>query len=216
MKRIVVAIFASCVTACGMQSPANTSPSIGSIKTTPISAGLVTATTFTFTEVGVTDPDNDTITFTWDFGDGSTGTGSPVTHAYSSTGTFTVKLTANDGHNAAVQAAQTTITVRSLSATWSGTVTCATCNPTTRTVTLILTQGGLSLSGTCSDSHNGGAFAAIQVQGFAEVAATGLFNFTGSCGAGFELFGMAYDPVADTFSVSNWDSPPYSGTLTRH
>jgi PKD repeat protein len=216
MKSMVVVVLALCLTACGMSSATNTSPSTGSIKATPISAGLVTATTFTFTEVGVTDPDNDTITFTWDFGDGATATGSPVAHAYTTTGTFTVKLTANDGHNPAVQAAQTTVTVRSLTATWSGTVTCTTCSPTTRTVNLILTQGGLSLAGTCSDSHNGGAFAAIQVQGFAEVAATGLFNFTGSCGAGFELFGMSYDPVADTFTVSNWDSPPYSGTLTRH
>jgi PKD repeat protein len=215
MKSIVVVMFALCLTACGMSSATNTSPSTGSIQTKPISAGLVTATTFTFTEQGVTDPDNDTITFTWDFGDGATGTGSPVTHAYATTGTFTVKLTANDGHNPSVQAAQTTVTVRSLTATWSGTVTCNSCNPTTRTVSLILIQGGLSVAGTCSDSHNGGT-AAITVQTFAEVAATGLFIFTGSCAAGFELFGTSYDPVADTFTVSNWDSPPYSGTLTRH
>jgi|SRR5579864_1629675 len=216
MRFMVVVGLGLCLTACGMSSATNTSPSVGSILTTPISAGLVTATTFTFTEAGVTDPDSDTIAFAWDFGDGSTGTGSPVTHAYTTTGSFTVKLTANDGHNPAVQAAQTTVTVRSLTATWSGTVTCNTCSPTTRTVSLILQQGGLSLAGTCSDSHNGGAFAAIQVQGFTEVAATGQFSFTGSCGAGFELFGMSYDPVADTFSVSNWDSPPYTGTLTRH
>ncbi len=213
---MVVVVCALCLTACGMSSATNTSPSIGSIQVAPISAGLVSATTFTFTEAGVTDSDGDTITFAWDFGDGSTGTGSPVTHAYSTTGTFTVKLTANDGHNPSVQAAEGTVTVRSLTATWSGTVTCNTCNPTTRTVTLVLIQGGLSVSGTCSDSHNGGALQAITVQGFSEVAATGRFSFTGSCAAGFELFGMSYDPVADTFSVTNWDSPPYSGTLTRH
>jgi PKD repeat protein len=216
MKSMVVVVLALSVTACGMSSPANTSPSIGSIQTAPISAGLASATTFSFTEAGVTDPDNDTIAFSWDFGDGATGAGSPVTHAYSTTGTFTVKLTANDGHNPPVQAAQTTVTVRSLSATWSGTVTCSTCSPTTRTVSLVLIQGGLSVSGTCSDSHNGGAFQAIQVQTFTEVAATGQFSFSGSCEAGFELFGMSYDPVADAFTVSNWDSPPYSGTLTRH
>ncbi|HEY6358983.1 MAG TPA: PKD domain-containing protein, partial [Vicinamibacterales bacterium] len=110
MKSVVVVMWALCLTACGMSSATNTSPSIGSIQAAPISAGLVSATTFTFTEAGVTDPDNDTITFAWDFGDGSTGTGSPVTHAYTSTGTFTVKLTANDGHNPAVQAAETTVT----------------------------------------------------------------------------------------------------------
>lgn len=216
MKSMVVVMWALCLTACGMSSATNTSPSIGSIQVAPISAGLVSATTFTFTEAGVADSDGDTITFAWDFGDGSTGTGSPVTHAYTTTGTFTVKLTANDGHNPAVQAAQTTVTVRSLTATWSGTVTCTSCNPTTRTVTLVLIQGGLSVSGTCSDSHNGGPLQAITVQGFSEVAATGLFTFSGVCGAGLEFFGMSYDPVADTFSVSNWDSPPYSGPLTRH
>src|SRR5579863_1241247 len=188
MKSMVVVGVALCVTACGMSSATNTSPSVGSITTTPISAGLVTATTFTFTEAGVTDPDNDTITFTWNFGDGATGTGSPVTHAYTTPGTFTVQLTANDGHNPAVQAAQTAVTVRTLTATWSGTVNCNSCNPTTRTVSLVLQQGGLSLAGTCADSHNGGAFQAIQVQAFTEVAATGLFSFSGSCNAGFELF----------------------------
>ena len=216
MRSMVVVMLGLCLTACGMSSATNTSPSAGSILVTPISAGLVSATTFTFTEAGVTDPDSDTITFTWDFGDGSTGTGSPATHTYATTGSFTVKLTANDGHNPAVQAAQTSVTVRSLTATWSGTVTCNTCSPTTRTVSLVLQQGGLSVAGTCSDSHNGGAFQAITVQTFSEVAATGLFSFNGSCAAGFELFGTSYDPVADTFTVSNWDSPAYSGTLTRH
>ena len=215
MKSMVVVTLAFCVTACGMSSPSNTAPSMGSIQITPTSAGLASASTFTFTEAGVTDADSDTVTFAWDFGDGGSGTGSPVTHAYTTTGTFTVKLTANDGHNPPVLAASATVTVRSLSATWKGTVTCNTCNPTTRTVTLVLIQGGLSVAGTCADSHNGGAFAAIQVQAFTEVAATGQFSFSGSCSAGFELFGMSYDPVADTFTVSNWDSPPYSGTLTR-
>jgi|HubBroStandDraft_2_1064218.scaffolds.fasta_scaffold390374_1 PKD repeat protein len=216
MKSMVVVMLALCLTACGMSSATNTSPSVGSILTTPISAGLVSATTFTFTEAGVTDPDSDAITFGWDFGDGATGTGSPATHTYAATGAFTVKLTANDGHNPAVAAAQTTVNVRSLTATWSGTVTCNTCNPTTRVVSVVLIQGGLSVAGTCSDSHNGGPLQAITVQAFTEVAATGLFTFSGVCGAGLEFFGMSYDPVADVFTVSNWDSPAYSGTLTRH
>jgi hypothetical protein len=71
------------------------------------------------------------------------------------------------------------------------------------------------VSGTCADSHNGGAFASIVIQTFAIDSATGLFSFTGNCNAGFEPFGMKYDPVADSFTVTNWDSPPYSGTLKR-
>ena len=44
------------------------------------------------------DPDGDTLTYSWDFGDGSAaGTGEAPTHAYATTGAFTVTLTVNDG-----------------------------------------------------------------------------------------------------------------------
>lgn len=37
------------------------------------------------------------MTYSWNFGDGSTGTGSPVTHAYTTPGSFNVTLTATGG-----------------------------------------------------------------------------------------------------------------------
>ena len=218
MRRLLVAIAASALAACSSPStPANTPPTNGTIQVTPSAAGLINATTFTLAASGVTDSDGDTITFAWDFGDGTTGTGSTTTHSYTTAGAFTVKLTANDGHNTPAQVAQTTITTHSLTATWQGTVTCigATCLPATRTVTLVLIQAGISISRSCTDSHVGTS-GPITVQSFAIDPATGLFPFTGSCASGFEGFGMKYDPVADTFTVSNWDSPPYAGTLTRH
>jgi len=48
--------------------------------------------TFTGSASGGTTP----YSFSWTFGDGSSGTGSTVTHAYASTGTFTVVLTVKD------------------------------------------------------------------------------------------------------------------------
>jgi len=49
-----------------------------------------------FNGSGSSDPDGDALTYAWDFGDLSTGTGSNPTHAYATTGTFTVSLTVTD------------------------------------------------------------------------------------------------------------------------
>jgi PKD repeat protein len=44
-----------------------------------------------------TDPGGTISGYSWDFGDGSTGTGKTTSHAYSTAGTYTVKLTVSDG-----------------------------------------------------------------------------------------------------------------------
>jgi PKD repeat protein len=44
------------------------------------------------------DEDGDPLTYTWDFGDGTTGTGVNPTHAYTTFGTFWVRLVVNDGY----------------------------------------------------------------------------------------------------------------------
>ncbi len=50
-----------------------------------------------FTAAG-TDPDNDTLTYTWDFGDGTpTSTTQNPTHAYTTAGTYSAKVTVSDG-----------------------------------------------------------------------------------------------------------------------
>ena len=43
------------------------------------------------------DVDGDNLSYSWDFGDGSSGTGSTVSHMYTTSGTYTAKLTVSDG-----------------------------------------------------------------------------------------------------------------------
>ena len=218
MRRFIFVLAVMSLAACNSNSPSNQPPTTGNITVTPLSAGLINATSFSFTINGVTDPNNDTIMYAWDFADGSAaGAGSTVQHAYTQTGTFNVKVTASDGHNTPVNAANLNVNVRTLTATWQGQLTCngAGCVGSPRTITLNLTQTGATVSGTCSDSHVG-TQGPITVQTFAIDAGSGQFNFSGSCGSGNVLFGMKYDPGADQWNVSNWDSPPFTGALTRH
>ncbi len=43
------------------------------------------------------DPDGDDLTYAWEFGDGDIGQTASVTHTYSISGDFTVKLSVSDG-----------------------------------------------------------------------------------------------------------------------
>jgi PKD repeat protein len=55
-------------------------------------------TAVAFSGAGSNDADGDPLTYTWDFGDGSAlGAGVSPTHAYTTTGSFTLTLTVNDG-----------------------------------------------------------------------------------------------------------------------
>jgi len=65
------------------------------------------------------DPDGTITTYAWDFGDGVTGSGVTTTHAYSSTGTFTVTLIVTDDAGL-TGTAQATITVQPTGAVCAG------------------------------------------------------------------------------------------------
>lgn len=45
------------------------------------------------------DADNHTLTYAWNYGDGSTGSSASSTHAYTSSGNYTVRLDVSDGYN---------------------------------------------------------------------------------------------------------------------
>src|SRR4029077_16145216 len=63
------------------------------------------STTFTASAAGGISP----YTFNWSFGDGATTTGNPASHSYSTSGTFTVQLTARDSVGASASTAQSVI-----------------------------------------------------------------------------------------------------------
>lgn len=62
--------------------------------------GGTTSTTFTFDASKSRDSDNDVLGYRWDFGGGATETGKRVTHMFASLGSYTVRLTVHDSHQA--------------------------------------------------------------------------------------------------------------------
>ena len=56
-----------------------------------------------------TDPDGDALSFSWDFGDGGTSMDENPTHTYSSDGTYSVSLTADDGELADTASEEITV-----------------------------------------------------------------------------------------------------------
>src|SRR5206468_2648963 len=76
----------------------------------PSSPQVGQTVSFTGSSSGGTSP----YSYSWSFGDGSTGTGSPVTHSYSSAGSYTVVLTVRDsGSPQQTAISQQSITVTS-------------------------------------------------------------------------------------------------------
>jgi PKD repeat protein len=108
------AATAVAVARSGDSAPQNAPPRVGSV-TASATSGVQAASTITFT-AQATDPENAALTYTWDFGDGSAGSGQSTTHVYASSGTFTARVTVNDGQ--ASGSSQTTVTIKSLTGVW--------------------------------------------------------------------------------------------------
>lgn len=53
----------------------------------------------TFSAQKSRDPDHSIVSYRWEFGDGSRSTGAEVTHLYTNTGRYTIRLTVDDGQN---------------------------------------------------------------------------------------------------------------------
>ena len=165
---------------------ANAAPIPGTISAP---ANALMATAVSFASQGASDKDGDPLTRTWDFGDGGSATGERVTHTYMSAGNFTVKLTVSDGKKSA-DAPPATITIKSLSGTWRGTL--AVTNGTLVTV-LNLTQNSTNISGSYTDqvttpsagpgTVNGGVNDSGTVTFTVEIRGINPFTFRGTISA---------------------------------
>ena len=94
MKLLAPMILAALLVACPNPSPINRAPMAAfTISSNPASVG----TNLTFNASTSSDPDGNVLTYAWNFGDSSTATGVTASHAFASTGSFTVTLTVSDG-----------------------------------------------------------------------------------------------------------------------
>ena len=53
--------------------------------------------TVQFDAAASSDPEGDSLSYTWTFGDGGTGAGAQTSHTYKKKGTYTARVTVNDG-----------------------------------------------------------------------------------------------------------------------
>lgn len=179
-RKITLGLLALALSACGgdAPTPAAPGPTAPTAATTPAAtnrppiaeiyavlppgAALPGVTRVAFGGGG-SDPDGDTVSYTWDFGDGTTADGSGASHIYPRPGSFTVTLTASDGHGATAHATRI-FEVRSLSGNWTGSVcsgggggACVAFNGAlTQTGTSFRgsTQSGVSVSGALANERN--------------------------------------------------------------
>lgn len=165
----------------------NSAPTVSSVSAAPTTA-IQAATNVSFSAQG-SDSDGDSLTYTWDFGDGGSGSGSTVSHVYNASGVFTVSVSVSDGKKSA--SGSTSVTVRSLSGTWRGTLD--NFFPTT----VVLTQNAAVLTGTYSDTIVGsGTLSAGSVS-----TAAPRVRFTVTV-PGFTPFAFTGDVSADGNSIS--------------
>jgi hypothetical protein len=126
-------------------TPANRAPVISSMTANP-GFGVATLTSFAMT-AAATDPDGDPVTFDWELGDGTRGTGAALGKIYSTGGAATITLTVSDGRGL-TGTDRRTITVGSLTGTWTGTIGFP--NAQQAAATLSLVQTGGTVTGTFS------------------------------------------------------------------
>ena len=137
----------------------NRAPVLTGVNAIPAN-GLQNGTSIAFSGQALKDPDGDSLTYAWEFGDGGTETSATPTHVYTTTGTFAPKLTVSDGKHTVT--ASTSVTIKSLTGTWTGQVPAG--NPAFVTGTFVLTQSGTSISGTYSDQFGPGTIASGTVR----------------------------------------------------
>jgi serine protease len=133
--------------------------------------------------------------YAWTFGDGQTGTGSVVSHAFASTGTYTVQLTVTD------TAGQSDSEAKSVTVSGGGAAPCTSCT---------LYTGTLSGFGDV-DIHPNGTYY------FTGISGTHRGWLQGPSSADFDLYlqkwnGFFWSTVARSESATSTEQIAYSGT----
>ena len=164
----------------------NSAPTLGTLTASP-PTGLLAATPIAFAAPSARDPDNDPLSYAWDFGDGGTSNEKAPRHVYNTGGSFTVKCTISDGDHSV--SADTSVTVRSLAGTWSGTLQGV-------QETLVIAHSGAVLDGTLSDVPYGTG----RLSGFVTTSSP-FVRFT-VVQPGINPFTFIGDPSADITSLT--------------
>ena len=149
--RWAIAILLACGTAAcdddPPTTPDNRAPQIAI--TASGSFGIAQLTTFVFT-ASVADPDGNPVTVTWSFGDGTSSAGTTVWKRFSDPGTIEAVATVKDHLGVTAASNVLSVTVGSVSGTWSGTVDLTACEAGSKPVTAELVQTGSTITGTVS------------------------------------------------------------------
>jgi PKD repeat protein len=158
----------------------NEAPTVSGASANP-ATGLAAATSVQFS-VQAADPDGDALTVTWNFGDGGSGSGNNPSHVYQNAGTFNVTVTVSDGEKSAT--GSTSVTIRSLSGAWGGTLA------GTLTSNCNFTQNAAAITGTCNfpqvgdtGTISGTVSAALNVRFNCTIPGFQPFTFNGSADA---------------------------------
>ena len=163
----------------------NSPPVAGTVVVSP-AIGLAGGTAITLTAQGASDPDGDPLDYTWDFGDGSSGSGQSTTHVYNNAGAFNATVTVGDGKGHSASATGS-VTIRSLTGSWRGTLVGA-------ATTSTLTQTGTSVTGTTSLAGLSGTVSGTVSSTSPRIRLT--YSVTG-----FQPWTFTGDPSAD---VNSW------------
>jgi hypothetical protein len=178
-------------------SGGNTAPTLSGILASP-TIGLAGSSTITFT-AQASDPDGDSLSYSWDFGSGAPmSTSANPTVVFNNAGTFDVRLSVSDGSSSV--SANTTVTIRSMTATWTESDLFG--------GTYVLTQSGTSITGTYSDFDGPGT-----VSG--SVSTTSPRVILTVTQPQFDPFTFTGDPNGDVNQVNMFVGGVFAFTLRR-